>query len=100
MKGIIYKRIINIDYQNIDLNFLIKLCKDLKVIKNNLFGEQALDKIFELDEIKITKGGETSIIKFTDIEKMDVDNNTDIDSDNDSIISDISINNNYNQSYE
>ena len=100
MKGIIYKRIINIDYQNIDLNFLIKLCKDLKVIKNNLFGEQALDKIFELDEIKITKGGETSIIKFTDIGKMDVDNNTDIDSDNDSIISDISINNNYNQSYE
>jgi len=100
MKGIIYKRIINIDYQNIDLNFLIKLCKDLKIIKNNLFGEQALDKIFELDEIKITKGGETSIIKFTDIGKMDVDNNTDIDSDNDSIISDISINNNYNQSYE
>jgi hypothetical protein len=100
MKGIIYKRIINIDYQNIDLNFLIKLCKDLKVIKNNLFGEQALDKIFELDEIKITKGGETSIIKFTDIGKMDVDNNTDIDSDTESIMSDISINNNYNQSYE
>jgi len=95
MKNIVYKRIIKIDYSNIDLEFLIRFCKDLKIIKNNLQGEKALEKIFEIGEITITKGLETSIISFVedDEESLQEDNSyDDIDSDVDVL--------SFNQSYE
>ena len=88
MKDIIYKRIVKIGHDNIDLNFLIKLCKDLKIIKNNLEGDDALEKIYEIDEIIIKKGDETSIITFIDNYDTDSDSSEDMDIDSDVEIND------------